>query len=68
MAMGSTAASDVPWASRWSMRMSSTSAGTIRIPPPTPNRPDRNPATSPTSDGLQRPLPAVARARTSDGT
>src|SRR3954451_14331193 len=49
IAIGSTAASDVPWASRCENPSSSTSDGTIRIPPPTPNNPDRNPAISPTS-------------------
>src|SRR5918996_1933073 len=47
--MGSTAGSEVPWASRWSMAMVTPNAGTMRMPPPTPNSPDRKPATKPTT-------------------
>src|SRR5688572_7285825 len=72
MAIGSTAASDVPWARRWSIFITSTRAGTMRMPPPTPKRPDRNPAINPTTPARTRLGPGrVGAARTevdSDGT
>ena len=45
------APSDVPWARRCSIPKSSTMQGTMRIPPPTPNRPDRKPVATPTPTG-----------------
>ncbi|CAB4564379.1 unannotated protein [freshwater metagenome] len=52
--MGNTAPSDVPLARRWSKRNISTSAGTTRIPPPTPNIPESKPA--PTPMATTRPM------------
>src|ERR687893_2731670 len=59
MEMGTMAASDVPWARGWPMWSTRTSGGTISPPPPTPNRPDRNPAARPTSTIFSRPASAV---------
>ena len=42
-----TAAKEVPWATRWSIFARSTNPGTIKIPPPTPKTPERNPAATP---------------------
>src|SRR5215212_2351709 len=38
------AASDVPVASRWPYPIQSTSSGTMTVPPPIPNRPEKAPA------------------------
>src|ERR687898_683555 len=53
--MGTMAASDVPCASRWPMPSTITRAGTMRMPPPTPNRPERNPAIRPATMTLAVP-------------
>mmetsp|Transcript_10317 Transcript_10317/g.21696 ORF Transcript_10317/g.21696 Transcript_10317/m.21696 type:complete len:416 (-) Transcript_10317:99-1346(-) len=47
-ALGSTSpSSDVPCASCCGMSAASPSVGTMTVPPPTPSRPERNPATAP---------------------
>ena len=47
MAVGTMTASEIPWATCWSMPITITIAGTITMPPPTPMVPATNPVNVP---------------------
>ncbi len=61
-AIGTIAAREVACARRCAMREMRTRPGTIRMPPPTPNRPASPPASRPTMMGPAGPRDAVTRA------
>ncbi len=52
----------MPWARRWLIPAASTSPGTMRIPPPTPNSPARKPASTPTTTMGHARMASVAEA------
>src|SRR5688500_7493439 len=59
------AANDVAWAVRWAIKRKRTSPGMMRIPPPTPNRPESPPAKTPMSSaGVLRRVTVLRRERT----